>query len=174
LFFFFCLGTHGHASSNDRQTTWVDDDLISWVPDDDTKMSWWVCSDPYAMSWCCTMLFANISSTCFAYIVLSLSLFMFLFSLLQRIRTLPAQRLTVINLAIFSFLLCFVSFNSAFLSLHWSLHLQERRGKRRRASWSSGHHSSLSVTKIIQKEVIRHSSFIKDRRTDRHHVCNYI
>jgi hypothetical protein len=29
LSFFFCLGTHGHASSNDRQTTWVDDNLIS-------------------------------------------------------------------------------------------------------------------------------------------------
>jgi hypothetical protein len=58
LSFFFCLGTHGHASSNDRQTTWVDDNLISWVPDGDTKMPWWVYSDPYAMSWCCTMLFA--------------------------------------------------------------------------------------------------------------------
>ncbi len=54
LFLFFCLGTHGHARSHDRQTTWVDDNLISWVPDGDTKMPWWVCSDPYAMSWCCT------------------------------------------------------------------------------------------------------------------------
>ncbi len=30
------------------------------------------------------------------------------------------------------------------------------------------------VTKIIQKEVICHSSFIKDECTNRHHVCNYI
>ncbi len=48
---------------------------------------------------------------------------------------------------------------------------QEWRGSI--ASWSNGHHSSLYVTKIIQKEVICHSSFI-DTRTDAHTHTQFV